>query len=63
MRQHLPLITRAFAYAMLCGVFLYLLNNYLVYWQDLPGTYALAQHYGWFGLEPEPIAENKVGQA
>ena len=62
-RNHLPLIARAFGYAMVGAVFLYLINNYLVFWQDMPGTYGLALHYGWFGLEPEPIAEGKVGQA
>jgi TRAP-type mannitol/chloroaromatic compound transport system permease small subunit len=36
---------------MVIGVFLYLINNYLVYWQELPGPYLLFSHYGWFGLE------------
>ncbi len=49
--RNLPLIARAFAYAMVCAVFLYLINNYLVFWQGLPGTHALFQHYGWFGLK------------
>ncbi len=51
----LPLIARAFAYLMVSAVFLYLLNNYLVFWQGLPGTYALFQHYGWFGLEANEL--------
>lgn len=34
---------------MVSAVFLYLINNYLVYWQGLPGTYALAEHLGWLG--------------
>ena len=45
------LISRALAYMMVGGVFLYLFNNYLVYWQDMPGSYLLFSHYGWFGLE------------
>lgn len=49
------MITRIFGYAMVCGVFLYLINNYLVFWLELPGTYALALHYGWFGLEVEEL--------
>ena len=59
--SNITLITRALAYAMVSAVFLYLLNNYLVFWQDLPGTYALALHYGWFGLETDTLAEGAVG--
>jgi len=50
-----PLAARAFAYLMISGVFLYLINNYLVYWQDMPGPYNLFLHYGWFGLEGDRI--------
>ena len=46
---------------MVSAVFLYLINNYLVFWQEMPGTYGLALHYGWFGLEAIPLAEGKVG--
>jgi TRAP-type mannitol/chloroaromatic compound transport system permease small subunit len=45
------LISRALGYMMVSGVFLYLINNYLVYWQGMPGSYVLFSHYGWFGLE------------
>lgn len=62
MTNNLPLITRAFAYTMISGVFLYLINNYLVYWQDMPGSYALALHYGWLGLEVEALDESRIGQ-
>lgn len=41
------------AYLMAVSVFLYLINNYLVFWQDLPGPYQLLSHLGWFGLEPD----------
>ncbi len=61
-KQGLPLLSRAFAYAMVSGVFLYLINNYLVYWQGLPGSYALLLHYGWFGLEKEALDSSKVVQ-
>ena len=44
--DRLPLLTRAFGYVMVSAVFLYLVNNYLVYWQGLPGPYALALHLG-----------------
>ena len=57
------LLARAFGYAMVSGVFLYLINNYLVYWQELPGTYALVLHYGWFGLGTEALEAGRVGQA
>ena len=60
--NHLTLITRSFAYAMVSAVFLYLINNYLVYWQDMPGTYSLALHYGWLGLDAEELAPGKVVQ-
>ncbi len=61
-QRNLPLITRSFAYVMVSGVFLYLINNYLVYWQEMPGPYALALHYGWFGLEVEALDESKISQ-
>jgi TRAP-type mannitol/chloroaromatic compound transport system permease small subunit len=61
-KKNLPLIARGFAYAMVSGVFLYLINNYLVYWQEMPGPYALIVHYGWFGLEVEALDESKIGQ-
>ena len=50
-RINITLISRAFGYMMVSGVFLYLINNYLVYWQGMPGSYVLFSHYGWFGLE------------
>ncbi|MEE8366166.1 MAG: TRAP transporter small permease subunit [Gammaproteobacteria bacterium] len=49
--HHIALIGRALANMMICGVFLYLFNNYLVYWQDLPGPYNLLSHYEFLGLE------------
>ncbi|RLA15689.1 MAG: hypothetical protein DRQ59_00795 [Gammaproteobacteria bacterium] len=36
---------------MVSAVFLYLINNYLVYWQNWPGTWNLMSHYGFLGLE------------
>jgi len=58
------LISRALAYMMVVGVFLYLFNNYLVYWQEMPGTYLLFSHYGWFGLETlsSPLDEAQITQ-
>ncbi len=41
-------VSRLLAYVMLGAVFLYLINNYLVFWQELPGPYILFSHFGWF---------------
>ena len=55
--------TRAFAYFMVCAVFLYLLNDYLVYWQNLPGSWAMLAHFGWFGLQPDsPLSDRQLTQ-
>jgi TRAP-type mannitol/chloroaromatic compound transport system permease small subunit len=50
-RINTTLVSRALGYMMVSGVFLYLINNYLVYWQGMPGSYVLFSHYGWFRLE------------
>ena len=60
-RGTIALLTRAFAYAMVATVFLYLINNFLVYWQGLPGTFALALHYGWFGFDVDKLEAGRVG--
>ncbi|MDH3389003.1 MAG: TRAP transporter small permease subunit [Gammaproteobacteria bacterium] len=51
MKNNIALIGRGFGYLMLSALFLYLINNYLVYWQDMPGPFVLFSHYGWFGFE------------
>ena len=45
------LIGRGFAYVMVSSLFLYLINNYLVFWQEMPGPFVLFSHYSWFGFE------------
>ncbi len=56
------LATHAFAALMIGSLLLYLVNNYLVYWQDMPGPHALFEHYGWFdpdeagGLDEQQVA-------
>jgi TRAP-type mannitol/chloroaromatic compound transport system permease small subunit len=40
---------KTFAYLMVSAVFLFLLNNYLVYWQGLPGPFNLFTYLGWLG--------------
>ena len=49
--HQIQVISRGLAYMMVSAVFLYLLNNYLIYWQDLPGIFNLMMHYGFPGLE------------
>jgi len=63
MKNSIPLIMRGFAYVMLSGVFLYLINNYLVYWQEMPGSYRLFSHYGWLGLEADELQDEQISQA
>ena len=49
---------------MVSGVFLYLINNYLVFWQELPGTFELFSHYGYFGFEQpnKPLEDLQITQ-
>lgn len=54
---------RGLAYVMVSTMFLYLINNYLVYWRDMPGSYNLALHYGWLGLERDELSGEQVRQA
>ena len=62
-RAYSPLAMRIFAYLMVSAVFLYLVNNYLVYWQDMPGSYNLLLHLGWFGVEAEQLDDDQLTQA
>ncbi len=48
---NLVTLSRCFAYSMVAALLLYLVNNYLVYWQDLPGPFNLLSHYQFIGLE------------
>ncbi len=59
---HSPLAMRLIAYIMVSALFLYLINNYLVYWQNMPGSYLLVLHYGWFGLEGDALEQGQVTQ-
>ena len=54
-------VSRVLAYLMVGAVFLYLINNYLVFWQDLAGPYQLFSHLGWFGeAETGALADEQV---
>jgi TRAP-type mannitol/chloroaromatic compound transport system permease small subunit len=62
--HQIALISRGLAYMMVSTLFLYLINNYLVYWQDLPGTYNLMSHYAVAGLEKlnPPLDDTQITQ-
>ncbi len=62
--HQIALISRGLAYVMVSALFLYLINNYLVYWQDLPGTFSLMSHYGVAGLEQldTPLDDEQIAQ-
>ena len=64
-QHHISLASRALAIMMVCAVFLYLINNYLVYWQGLPGTFNLLSYYQFMGLEPldSELKDNQITQA
>lgn len=64
MSLKISLISRSLAYVMVIGVFLYLVNNYLVFWQEMPGLYNLFSHYGYFGFEAlnTPLETSQVKQ-
>jgi len=64
-RLDIPLLGRAFAYLMVSALFLYLINNYLVFWLELPGPFVLFSNYQWFGLEGlnKPLEPDQIRQA
>jgi len=57
------MITRAFGYLMITAMSLYLINNYLVYWQNMPGSYNMLLHYGLFGLEGDTLDAAQLTRA
>ena len=52
--QAVTLFLRSSAWAMVALVWLFLLNNFLIFWIDWPGILALFAHQGWLGLDPLP---------
>jgi len=62
--HQIAIISRGLAYVMVSALFLYLINNYLVYWQDMPGTFNLMSHYGFAGLETldPPLDDEQITQ-
>lgn len=49
---------RVFALSTVAFGFLFLLNNYLIFWRGWPGIDGLFAHLGWFGVEalPTPLS-------
>ena len=49
---------------MVTALLLYLVNNYLVYWQGLPGPFNLLSHYHFLGLEvlDQPLDSKQLTQ-
>jgi TRAP-type mannitol/chloroaromatic compound transport system permease small subunit len=60
--HHISLASKILAYFMVSSVFLYLFNNYLVYWQDMPGPYLLFSHFGWLGDEADTLNAEQLTQ-
>ena len=52
--QAVTLFLRASAWGMVALAWLFLLNNFLIFWMDWPGILALFAHQGWLGLDPLP---------
>lgn len=46
-----PLALRAFSLSVVGLGFLFVVNNYLIFWQDWPGLSNLYAHLGWFGFD------------
>lgn len=61
---NLMTLSRCFAYSMVIALLLYLINNYLVYWQGLPGPFILMSHYQFAGLEAldQPLDSQQLNQ-
>ncbi|MFT4606986.1 MAG: TRAP-type mannitol/chloroaromatic compound transport system permease small subunit [Urechidicola sp.] len=59
---NLTTLSRCFAYSMVIALLLYLINNYLVYWQGLPGPFNLMSHYQFAGLEAlyQPLDSQQI---
>jgi len=62
--HQVAIISRGLAYMMVSAVFLYLINNYLVYWRNMPGTFVLMSHYGFAGLDKldPPLSDVHISQ-
>jgi TRAP-type mannitol/chloroaromatic compound transport system permease small subunit len=56
------LLIRIFALSVVAVMLIFLINNYLNFWQKWPGLPAFFANQGWFGLEllPIPLADDQI---
>ncbi len=56
------LLTRIFALSVVAVMLIFLINNYLNFWQQWPGLPSFFSNQDWFGLEPlrTPLADDQV---
>ena len=56
------LVIRAFAVSIVAIMLLFLINNYLNFWQQWPGLPSFFSHHGWFGLEAlrTPLVDDQM---
>jgi TRAP-type mannitol/chloroaromatic compound transport system permease small subunit len=62
MSQRISLASKILAYLIVSSLFLYLINDYLVYWQDMPGPYLLFSHFGWIGDAADQLDAEQLTQ-
>jgi len=58
----IDLLIRTFAVSIVALMLLFLINNYLNFWQQWPGLPAFFSHQGWFGLEAlrTPLVDDQI---
>jgi len=58
----IDLLIRTFAVSIVAIMLLFLINNYLNFWQQWPGLPSFFSHQGWFGLEAlrTPLADDQI---
>ena len=63
-RDVIPTVVRLFSLGTVGLVILFLLNNYLIYWQEWPGLSNFFAHNEWLSLEPlrSPLTDSAVVQ-
>jgi len=56
------LLVRIFAMSVVAVMVIFLINNYLNFWQEWPGLPSFFSNQGWFGLEPlrTPLADDQM---
>ena len=61
-RYVIPIVVRLFSLGTVGLVILFLLNNYLIYWQEWPGLSNFFAHNEWLSLEPlrSPLTDSAV---